>query len=95
MSEPAGARIQEVEARSAGFRKELGLRDLVLTQILYVVGSAWVGTAAKLGTSHIVFWLMAIGLYCLPKVETQKTPPSVASTHGRTIPAGQRSRTRQ
>jgi glutamate:GABA antiporter len=63
----ASERIEEVEARSAGFRKELGLRDLVLTQILYVVGSAWVGTAAKLGTAHIAFWLLAIGLFYLPQ----------------------------
>ncbi len=60
-------RIEDVEARSAGFRKELGLRDLALTQILYVVGSGWVGTAAKLGTSHIAFWLLAIALYYLPQ----------------------------
>jgi len=60
-------RIAEVEARSAGLRKELGLIDLVLMQILYVVGSSWVGTAAKLGTSHTVFWLLAIALYYLPQ----------------------------
>lgn len=64
----AGAdRIHDVEVRSAGFRKELGLRDLALTQILYVVGSGWVGTAAKLGTSHVVFWCLAIALYYLPQ----------------------------
>jgi amino acid transporter len=56
-----------VEARSAGLRKELGLVDLVLMQILYVVGSAWVGTAAKLGTSHTVFWLLAIASFYLPQ----------------------------
>ncbi len=60
-------RIEEVQARSAGFRKELGLRDLILTQIMYVVGSFWVGTAAKLGDSHIVFWCLAIALFYLPQ----------------------------
>ena len=60
-------RVAEVEARSAGLRKELGLVDLVLMQIMYVVGSAWVGTAAKLGSSHTVFWLLAIILYYLPQ----------------------------
>lgn len=60
-------RIGEVEARSASFRKELGLTDLVLTQVLYVVGSSWVGTAAKLGSAHVVFWLLAIALYYLPQ----------------------------
>src|SRR5215510_12437542 len=32
-------RVSVVEARSATLRRELGLRDLVLTQIMYVVGS--------------------------------------------------------
>jgi amino acid transporter len=61
------ARVHAVEAHSTGFRKELGLFDLVLIQILYVVGSGWVGTAAKLGTDHIVFWLAAAALYYLPQ----------------------------
>jgi amino acid transporter len=60
-------RVEAVEAKSAVFRKELGLRDLVLTQIMYVVGSFWVGTAAKLGESHLVFWLLAIALFYLPQ----------------------------
>jgi amino acid transporter len=60
-------RVEAVEARSAGFRKELGLADLVLIQVLFIVGSGWVGTAAKLGPSHIVFWLLAIALYYLPQ----------------------------
>jgi len=45
----------------------LGLRDLVLIQIMYIVGSGWVGTAAKLGSDHIAFWLLAIALYYLPQ----------------------------
>ena len=49
-------RVAEIEARSAAFRRELGLATLALTQIMYVVGSGWVGTAAKLGPSHVVFW---------------------------------------
>ena len=60
-------RVAEVEARSAGLRKELGLTDLVLMQIMYVVGAGWVGTAAKLGSSHTVFWLLAIAFYYLPQ----------------------------
>ena len=60
-------RVAEVEAKSAGLRKELGLFDLVLMQIMYVVGSGWVGTAAKLGSSNTVFWLLAIALYYLPQ----------------------------
>ena len=59
--------VREVQAHSTEFRKELGLGDLVLTQILYVVGSAWVGTAALLGPSHVWFWLAAIVLFYLPQ----------------------------
>jgi amino acid transporter len=61
-------RIRQVEARSVGFRRELGLANLVLVQIMYVVGSGWVGTAAKtLGTSHLWFWLAAAALFYLPQ----------------------------
>jgi amino acid transporter len=58
---------QSVEAHSASLRKPLGLGDLVLTQILFVVGSSWVGTAAKLGSSHLFFWLLAILLFYIPQ----------------------------
>jgi glutamate:GABA antiporter len=58
---------KSIEAQSAVFKKELGLADLVLTQILYIVGLSWVGTAAaKLGPSHITFWLLAILLFYIP-----------------------------
>src|SRR5437762_7323039 len=58
---------QTVEDRSAPLKKELGLRDLVLTQILFIVGSSWVGAAAKLGQSHLFFWLLAILLFYIPQ----------------------------
>src|SRR3989442_1032987 len=57
---------QEVEARSAVFKKELGLFDLVLTQIVFVVGTVWVGWAAKLGNHQMAFWLLAIITFYLP-----------------------------
>src|SRR5437016_13064415 len=49
-----------------GLRKELGLADLVLAQVLCVVGSSWVGIAAKLGRAHVAFWLGAMLLYYVP-----------------------------
>lgn len=55
-----------VEAHSASLRKELGVRDLALTQILFIVGLAWIGVAGKLGPSHVVFWLLAVVLFYLP-----------------------------
>ena len=42
------------------------MSDLVLTQILFIVGLAWIGVAGKLGPSHVVFWLVAIALFYLP-----------------------------
>src|SRR5258708_4942453 len=57
---------REVEARSTVLKKELGLRDLVLTQVVFVVGTVWVGFAAKLGQSQMAFWLIAIATFYLP-----------------------------
>src|SRR5438309_3184998 len=57
---------REVEARSTALKKELGLRDLVLTQVVFVVGTVWVGFAAKLGSSQMAFWLIAIVTFYLP-----------------------------
>jgi amino acid transporter len=57
---------QQVERRSAVFKKELGLTDLALTQILFIIGLPWVGVAGKLGPSHVIFWLLAIALFYLP-----------------------------
>jgi amino acid transporter len=57
---------ERVEERSSGFKKELGLSDLVLTQILFIVGLPWVGVAAKQGPSHIILWLAAIVLFYIP-----------------------------
>src|SRR3989440_6119055 len=57
---------REVESRSATLKKELGLRDLVLTQVVFVVGTVWVGFAAKLGQSQMAFWLIAIVTFYLP-----------------------------
>jgi amino acid transporter len=64
---PALAELErDVEARSAVFKKELGLFDLVLIQIVFVVGTVWVGWAAKLGNHQMVFWLLAILTFYLP-----------------------------
>ncbi len=57
----------DVESQSVTLKKPLGLFDLVLTQILFVVGSTWVGTAAKLGQAHLFFWLLAILLFYVPQ----------------------------
>src|SRR5215471_16700455 len=55
-----------VEAREADLRKELGVTDLTLTQILFIVGLPWVGVAAKQGPAHVLLWLAAIVFFYLP-----------------------------
>ena len=59
--------MSSVEQESSHLRKELGLTDLVLTQIMYVVGLSWVGVAGKLGTAQIPFWLGAMALFYVPQ----------------------------
>ncbi len=56
----------EVEIHSAELRKELSLPNLVFTQVLSILGLSWIGTAGKLGTAHLVFWLAAIVLFYVP-----------------------------
>lgn len=57
---------REVEERSGVLKKELGLFDLVLTQVVFVVGTIWVGWAAKLGDEQNFFWILAIVTFYLP-----------------------------
>ena len=57
----------KVESESASLKKPLGLGDLVLTQILFVVGSSWVGAAAKVGQAHLLVWMLAILLFYIPQ----------------------------
>src|SRR5215831_13716563 len=49
-----------------GLKRELALRDLVLAQILFVVGLTNFGNSAKLGPSHVIFWVTAIVLFYIP-----------------------------
>jgi amino acid transporter len=64
---PTVAEVErDVEARSAVFKKELGLFDLVLTQVVFVVGTFWVGWAARLGNEQNIFWILAIVTFYLP-----------------------------
>ncbi|MDE3151757.1 MAG: APC family permease [Gemmatimonadota bacterium] len=57
----------DVQSHSAELKRELGLWDLVLTQVMFIVGAQWVGTAAMLGHQQIVFWLLAMALFYLPQ----------------------------
>lgn len=57
----------EVQARSSALRKELGLADLVLTQLLIILVADYMGTAVKAGPSHVVFWILAIATFFIPQ----------------------------
>jgi glutamate:GABA antiporter len=46
--------------------RQLSLRDLVLSQVLTVVGSSWVGLAAGLGHAQTLVWLLAFTVFYLP-----------------------------
>src|SRR5438309_5663523 len=55
-----------VQSHSSALRKELGLVDLVLAQILIILVADYMGTAVKAGASHVVFWLLAIVTFFAP-----------------------------
>ncbi|PYV93441.1 MAG: amino acid permease, partial [Acidobacteria bacterium] len=47
--------------------RALGLRDLVLAQILYLTIPEFFGTAAKAGAYQFVLWSIAILLFYVPE----------------------------
>lgn len=57
---------QDSQTRQRELRKELGLRNLVFSQILSIVGLFWIGVAAKLGPANVSFWLLGVFLFYLP-----------------------------
>ncbi len=48
-------------------RRVLTLRDLVLFNIVAVLGLRWLATAAKAGPSALVLWLLAAALFFVPQ----------------------------
>lgn len=68
VADPVGAGVSCESAPAAphGLKRQLALRDLVLTQILCVVGSSWVGVAAGLGKAQSLVWVLAMLLFYLP-----------------------------
>jgi glutamate:GABA antiporter len=60
------AKISSSSHAEHGLRRQLGLRDLVLAQVLCVVGSGWVGVAAELGRAQALTWIAAMLLFYFP-----------------------------
>lgn len=57
----------EAQAHSTALRKELGLWDIVLAQLLIIIVADYMGTAVKAGSSHVVFWILAIATFFIPQ----------------------------
>ncbi len=56
----------QVQAHSSVLRRELGIGDLILAQVLIVIVPEFFGTAVKAGSAHVVLWLLAILLFFIP-----------------------------
>ena len=70
MSASPNSEIARTEAQSASLKRELRLTDLVLLQVLLIVGLPWIGYAAKLGGAHVALWLAAIVFFYFPLAGT-------------------------
>jgi glutamate:GABA antiporter len=55
-----------LQPQSIALRRELGLLDLILAQILLVIVPDFFGTAVKAGPAHVVLWLTAMLLFFIP-----------------------------
>ena len=62
----AGSSLAPDSAEQHHLQRQLRLRDLVLAQVLTVVGSSWVGLAAGLGRAQFVTWLVAFAAFYTP-----------------------------
>jgi amino acid transporter len=56
----------EVQSHGSALRRELGIVDLALAQILIIIVPEFFGTAVKAGNAHVVLWLVAIVLFFIP-----------------------------
>lgn len=59
-------KTRSTSAAEHGLQAQMGLRDLVLAQVLCVVGSSWVGVAAVLGKAQALTWVAAMLLFYFP-----------------------------
>ena len=62
-----GASAPDSHATDVTLDRALGLRDLVLFNLVTVVGLRWLATAAKAGPSAIALWLLAAVFFFVPQ----------------------------
>jgi amino acid transporter len=63
---PSAGHSAEIDTTNHHLSRQLTLRDLVLSQVLTVVGSSWVGLAAGLGHAQTLVWLFAFAVFYAP-----------------------------
>ena len=61
-----GDRVETTAKGEHQLRRQLSLRDLVLSQVLCVVGTMWVGVAAGLGRAQTLLWIGAMLVFYVP-----------------------------
>ena len=62
-----GAGSDKEASGAVGLRRVLRLPDLVLFNLVAVLGLRWLATSAKAGPSAIVLWLLAASLFFVPQ----------------------------
>ena len=60
------AETGEVTPGTPGLRRALGLRDLVLFNLVAILSLRWLNTAAKSGPSAVTLWVLAALLFFVP-----------------------------
>src|SRR5271157_1672436 len=59
--------LVQADPHGGALRRELGIWDLALAQILIVIVPEFFGTAAKAGSTHGILWLLAIATFFVPQ----------------------------
>jgi glutamate:GABA antiporter len=54
------------QQKTAGLRREMGLRDVTLFAIACIVGTRWIPAAAHAGPGSVMLWLLAAVLFVVP-----------------------------
>ena len=54
------------EGSGAGLHRTLGVTDLVFLYIAAILGIRWLSTAAQMGPSSLVLWLLAVVIFFIP-----------------------------
>src|SRR6476619_3414653 len=59
--------LEMTRSNSAGLERRLTLRDLVLFNLVAIIGISWVATAAKAGPGSLTLWLLAAVFFFIPQ----------------------------